>query len=129
MNILKAILTLLAILLASNASATQYKFIGTSNHLETKICVSAGNNDLKKLKGLIYVSHEGSRSIANTIVCNNLVMAHFAHKYGADETFEYLNQRTKGKNKIRENTVTIQDLARINDVNEEVITIYVTTRK
>jgi len=129
MNILKAIFTLLAILLAYNASATQYKFVGTNNHLETKICVSAGNNDLKKLKGLIYASQEGARSVANTIVCNNLVMAHFAHKYDADKTFEYLNQRTKGKNKIRENTVTIQDIARINDVNEEVITVYVSTNK
>lgn len=127
MNMLKAILTLLAILLAFNVSATKYKFVGTNNSLDTRICVSAGNNNLYKLKKLIRVSREGAPMIANTLLCNNLIIAHFSHKYGADETFKFLNRRTENKDKIRKNTVTIRDIARVNDVNEEVIIIYVGT--
>ena len=139
MKILNLTLTLtlavVIVLLSFNANATKYKFIATDNSIETKICVFAGSNDQSGLKNALRQSARSSafvnnRYSVNTIVCNDMVMAHFAHKYDALDTFAYLNRLTKVKDKILTTSVEIKDIAAVlNRRNEETKIIYVGSAK
>ena len=131
MKRLNLISAVVIVLLSFNANATKYKFIAADSSIETKTCVFAGNNNkiaLKKalrqsIKGFAY---DGSRFAANNITCNNMVMAHFAHKYDALNTFSYLNALTNSKDKIPTTSVDIKDIAAVlNRTNEDIKIIYV----
>ena len=63
--------------------------------------------------------------VANTFRCNDVSPAKFAFKYGANDTFEYLNRYSHYRNKVMPN-VTISDVAQHKaDSNAEPIVIYV----
>ena len=121
------------VLLSLNADATKYEFIAKDSSVETKICVLAGSNNKSELRQLIRKnknesSHFSSRAIANNVTCNDMVMAHFAHKYDALDTFKYLNNFTKGENKIPTTSIEIQDITAVsNNKNEETKIIYVSS--
>ncbi|TPH13418.1 DUF3718 domain-containing protein [Litorilituus lipolyticus] len=135
MKILTLTLAMVLTLTSLNANATQYKFIAADRSIETKMCVYAGNNNTVKLKRAIQYHAMGStintkRFAVNNITCNDLVMAHFAHKYDASDTFKFLNRFTAQKNKIPTTSVEIKDVAAVlNSTNEETQIIYVSSTK
>lgn len=135
MKILTLIFAVIFVLVALNAKATEYKFIATDSSPETKMCVLAGSNNKLGLKRAIRFGVRGSaintkRFTINNITCNDMVMAHFAHKYDAFDTFKYLNRFTTKKNKIPITSVEIKDIAAaLNRNDEKTKVIYVGSAK
>ncbi|WP_019027665.1 DUF3718 domain-containing protein [Colwellia piezophila] len=135
MKILNLISVVVILLLSFNVNATKYKFIAADNSIETKICVFAGNNNKLGLKNALRLNSWGAafvnkRFSVNNITCNDMVMAHFAHKYDALDTFAYLNRLTTKKDKIHATSVEIKDIAAVlNRRNEEIKIIYVGSAK
>ena len=131
MKILSLISVVVIALLPFNANTTNYQFIATDTSIETKICVHAGSNNKLELKNALRQSTRGTAIVnkkfsVNNITCNDMVMAHFAHKYDALDTFAYLNVLTNKKDRIYPTSVEIKDIAAVlNSKNEETIIIYV----
>ncbi|PKI17207.1 DUF3718 domain-containing protein [Colwellia sp. 12G3] len=122
------------VLLSFSANATKYKFIAEDRSIETKICVFAGSNNKLGLKHALRQSTgsaiTNNRFSVNNITCNDMVMAHFAHKYDAFDTYSYLNRLTNSKNKIPTTSIEIKDVSAVfNLKNEETKIIYVGSAK
>lgn len=93
-------------ILSLNAHTTNYKFMVTDNSFEARICMLTASNKRLELKNALQLYAWGNKVVTeqfavNNITCNGMVMAHFAHKYDAPNTFEYLNRLTIRKNKIK----------------------------
>ncbi|WP_448553701.1 DUF3718 domain-containing protein [Thalassotalea montiporae] len=102
--------------------AQTYKFVATDGSHETRLCVRTGNNDVKGVKSTLRKMGIHDRKVnINTIRCNDLAPAKFAYKYQADNTFNFLNKYSIGKNKVNA-SVTIRDVAK---TNQEPKIIYV----
>lgn len=117
-----------AIFFVSNAHAVQYKFVAMDNSKETKICVFAGNNEKKALIKIMARDRFSRKHLTNSIRCNDMFIANFAHKYSANLTFDYLKKYTRKKNLDKIPNVTIKDiLARKTDnkSTEKIILVYV----
>ena len=105
MKILNLTSVLVIALFSFNAHSSNYKFVTNDSNLEARICMLAASNNKLGLKNAMQLYTWGNRVVtervaANNITCNNMVLAHFAHKYNASNTFEYLNDLTERKNKI-----------------------------
>ena len=78
---IKLLLVTAFFLVINSAYGVQYKFVAMDNSKETKMCVQAGSNDIKELKKAVkresaWSSYKSSRrSLANTVLCNNLHIA------------------------------------------------------
>lgn len=129
MNIRNFTTAIIFVLLSLNANATKYKFIASDNSVESRICALAGNNDRSELTRTMMYTGYNIRKIVNTVTCNDMVMAHFAHKYEASHTFKYLNRLSSGKNKLDIPSVKIRDIAAVNHGNEETKIILVSSGK
>lgn len=128
MNYLKTAGALLAISFASISSAQNYEFVGTDKSIETELCVGAGSDDTQALKQTLRkMNFKERRKSINTIICNNISPAKFAFKYGANNTFKYLNKRSYGDARVR-SSVTISDVAKLKS-NDKPVVIYVSTPK
>lgn len=134
MKPIKLLLVTAAIFLINNAYAIQYKFIAQDNSKDTKLCVLAGNNDIKPLKKALKYHktwssyRESKKGLVNRVFCNNLHIANFAKKYDANETFDYLKKYTRKHNLDKVPTVTIKDTVARTSENksvEEIILVYV----
>ena len=134
MKPIKLLLVIVAIFVINNAYAVQYKFIAKDNSKDTKICVLAGNNEIKPLKKALKYNKvsssysESEKSLVNRVFCNNLHIANFAKKYNANETFDYLKKYTRKHNLDKIPNVTIKDIVARTSENkstEEVILVYV----
>ena len=119
MKLLLSSALLATLFISSTSNAQQYQFIATDNSLLTKFCVHSGANDAKKLKATLrrLGVHERKANI-NTIRCNDESPAQFAYKYGAIDTFNFLNQYSFGKNKVRP-SVTISDVAKLTPIGNQ----------
>ena len=134
MKPIKLLLVTAAIFLINSSYAVQYKFIAKDKSKDTKMCVLAGNNEIKPLKKAVK-SHkawssyrESEKGLVNRVFCNNLHIANFAKKYNANETFDYLKKYTRKHNLDKVPTVTIKDIVARTSVNksaEEIILVYV----
>ena len=112
------------VLFTTTSYAQQYHFVATDKQIETQFCVNAGNNDAQAMKRSLRVMGIHQRKMhINNIRCNDLSPAKFTHKYGAANTFRYLNQLSLGRNKVKA-SVTIRDVAK---TNTPPITIHVTS--
>lgn len=132
MNSLTTAIIALGLFTANHVVAQDYIFKGTDNSIETKLCVSAGQNNNGKLISTIRkVDSRSSYRVVNNIECNGMSLAKFAYTYNAKDTFKYLNKRSFMKNKVN-TSVTIQDVAANkikNNVNDEGPTvIYVSSK-
>jgi len=134
MKPIKLLLVTAAILIINSAYAVQYKFIAIDNSKETKMCVLAGNNEKKALKKAFKhhsawsTYRDSGKSLANSVLCNDLHMANFAKKYNAMTTFDYLKKYTHKHNLDKAPTVTIKDIVARETENkstEEIILVYV----
>ena len=132
---MKTLTLAVVFVLSFNANATKYEFIATDSSIETKMCVFAGSNNKDGLKNALRFNPGRSainskRVAVNSITCNDMVMAHFAHKYNALDTFSYLNRFTSKKDKIPTTSVEIKDIAAVfNHKNEDTKIIYVGSAK
>jgi hypothetical protein len=105
MKTLNLTAALLVVLFSFNAHSTNYKFIQADSNFEEKICMLAASNNRLGLENALDLYTWGNRIVTerfavNNIICNGMVMAHFAHKYDASNTFAYLNNLTDRKNKM-----------------------------
>ena len=105
MKILNLTSVILTLLLSFNAYTANYKFVEADSNFEEKICMLAASNNKLGLENALQRYTWGNMTVTerfaiNNITCNGMVMAHFAHKYDAQNTFEYLNSLTDRKNKI-----------------------------
>jgi|GEM_PF-654626 len=123
-----------SILLMSNAQAVTYKFIAADDSRETKLCVLAGSNEVRKLKKQVRNFPRfnrripNTRFIANKVKCNDMFMTSFASRYNADNVANYLDRYTYPKNKKIDTNVTIKDMASLSmnqDTPDKVINVYV----
>ena len=111
----KLIGIVLGLTFAGASNAQSYEFVATDNKVETKFCVHAGNNDASKVKSLLrQMDIRKRKENINAIQCNDMSVAKFAYKYGAADTFSYLNTLSFGSNKVR-TSVSIRDVARLNE--------------
>jgi hypothetical protein len=123
MNKFQVTSAIIAMLCACNVSATKYIFTAGDDTQATKMCVATGNNDKSKLKRIIKQTKNASqigtlRKIANHTYCNDMIIANFAYKYAAIDTFKYLNRVTKSEYQMLRPNVTIRDLAMVDSKNE-----------
>jgi hypothetical protein len=127
MNTLKLMPLIMLFALAFSANAIQYKFVAGDDSFATKVCVLAGSDNKGKLKRSKQHSFDNGRSIANSVRCNDMPIAHFAKKYNAMNTFKYLNRLAKPSLREYDTKVEIQDItsAAINSGGEGVQIIYV----
>jgi len=105
---LTAVLSL--VFLSTTGNAAKYEFIATDQSIGSQLCVLAGNNNRGKLVRTMKDGGYNIRQVVNTMTCNDMGMAHFAHKYDAGETFSYLNSLSNSKNRIETPSVTIRDI-------------------
>ena len=107
------LLILLPILLfcSINTYATEYQFVAGDRSLETKMCIAAVTNNVKKLKRLIaFETYYGVKDIARAVFCNDLIIANFAYEYQANDTLAYLDRYTPKKEKRLRTRITIKDI-------------------
>lgn len=107
------LITLVPILLFHSIStyAVEYQFVAADRSLETKICIAAVTNDIKKLKRLIsFETHSGAKDIARSILCNDIIIANFAYEYQASDTVAYLDRYTSREDKKMRTRITIKDI-------------------
>lgn len=117
----------MATAISFSSVAENYKFEAADSTLATQLCVQAGNNNKSGIKSVMRKMYGSSSSAyaINTIRCNNLSIAKFSFKYGAKNTFKYLNVRSFGENKVIP-TTSITDVALLpNDENKALTTVYV----
>jgi len=115
MNTLKLTSVVVMILFSYQVNAANYKFVAMDNSISTKMCVLAGSNDKTQLKKTMRLSGHNNRFIANNIKCNDMIMVQFANHYGAANTTKHLNRYTRFINRVPETSVTIRDIAAVND--------------
>jgi hypothetical protein len=84
---------------------------------ETKMCVAAVTNDMKKLKRLIShnyrmrdVAKTVAKAVSKTVFCNDVIIANFAYEYQANDTVDYLDQYTPRRYKRMRTSITIKDI-------------------
>ncbi|MFT7201038.1 MAG: hypothetical protein ACI9UD_002704 [Glaciecola sp.] len=123
--------TLVPILLFYSIStyATEYEFVAMDSSKETKLCVAAVTNDMKKLRRLIshnYGMRDIGRTVAKTVLCNDVIIANFAYEYQANDTVDYLDRYTPRKYKKMRTSITIKDITA--KVNEKPTVIMIASR-
>ncbi|MCE9686475.1 DUF3718 domain-containing protein [Shewanella sp. AS16] len=130
---MKSYLVISTLLLSGWAIDTQaenYVFVAANHKPETKICVSAGSNQQPKLRLQMNAYSPLLRFTTNNIICNDMSLTQFAYRYGAMDSYAYLNRYTRSYNKVKER-VTIHDIAAVPghkaDDNETVF-VYVSAR-
>lgn len=112
MNIFKLSIVALAASATFVATAEQYRFVALDNSIATKMCITSAVNDLKALKKATNRYERGDRNLlANAYVCNDMSIAQFSYKYGANNTAKFLDKYSKRHNKIPKTSVEIRDLA------------------
>jgi len=124
-NLMVAIVILFC---SSNVNATNYKFVAVDNSSSTKLCMAAVTNNMKSLRYQIRhirQPHQQIRDIANTVQCNNQIIANIAKTYNALDTFAYLNRFTASKYKKQQTSVTIQDLAAVKSIDKKKKTVVI----
>ena len=123
MNKLTLTLATTALLFSTNVLSQKYTFVGTDNSISTQLCVHAGMNDKSAFKKTLRNIHSINKyRVINNFTCNDQSLAKFAYRYGADDTFNYINRYSYTKNKVVP-SVTIRDVAK----SDKPITIYVST--
>jgi len=128
MKFIKLLLITQAIFMMNSAYAIQYKFVATDNSIYTKMCVQAGNNEQKALKKSLRRHEHSPRTLANTTLCNGLIIANFAKKYQANMTYDYLKKHTYSRNLDKATNITIKDVVTSTSdgkLTEEIILVYV----
>ncbi|MEW6998754.1 DUF3718 domain-containing protein [Colwelliaceae bacterium BS250] len=113
MNIRQIIATLVLTNIALFATAQdsiKYVFKGADNSLDTRMCVAAASNNLRRLKGAVRMDGYGIRYITRFLICNDQDITNFAAKYGTYNTTKYLNRYAPKKYKINSDEVEIIDL-------------------
>jgi len=123
----KLISTLVIIGCAFSTYAQEYKFVAAGPGLATKLCVHAANNNRAGVKHVMKMLYDNRSTtlVANTMRCNDLSIAQFAHKYEAKDTFKYLNRMSHGENRLNTST-HIRDIVLLsNDQIKEPVTVYV----
>jgi hypothetical protein len=123
--------TLVPILLFYSIStyATEYEFVAMDSSKETKLCVAAVTNDMKKLRRLIshnYGMRDIGSTVAKTVLCNDVIIANFAYEYQANDTVDYLDRYTPRKYKKMRTSITIKDITA--KVNEKPTVIMIASR-
>lgn len=130
MNILKLMSLFILALFAFNADSTQYKFVAADNSFATKVCVLAGSDEMAKLRRAKQYSYDNGKLIANNVTCNGLAISHFAKKYHAMKSFNYLNKKVKSSLRLYDTKVEIQDITAVSqDNSDDVQVIYVRSAK
>ncbi|MFT6910417.1 MAG: hypothetical protein ACJAS1_007146 [Oleiphilaceae bacterium] len=133
LNLISAVVVL-GFTVSSNAAAN-YQFVGADNSIDTKICLAAVTNDMHKLRHNIMRSgagnrgvHTGARKVARTLMCNDQIVANFAYKYEASETFEYLDRYTPKKYQDQRPEVTIKDIVARHGKQEETTVVLIASK-
>jgi hypothetical protein len=80
---------------AMSAQAEQYKFVGTDESFETKLCVAVTSNQVATLQSMLQVKGERLSVIRNSVRCNQLPIAEFAEQYGFIQVARYLGAEKK----------------------------------
>ncbi len=116
---------------AFSSYAQEYRFIAKDSNLATELCVEAANNHksgikqvMRKLYGNSYSAHA-----VNTITCNDLSLSQFSLRYGAIDTFRYLNRISYGKNKVKASTSITDVVLLPSDEIKAPISVYVLAKR
>jgi hypothetical protein len=80
---------------AMSAQAEQYKFVGTDQSFETKLCVAVTQDDVKELKMLLQAKGERLHVVRSAVRCNEMPIADFAEQYGFIQVARYLGADKK----------------------------------
>ena len=100
----------------TDENANKFNFIANDNKRITKACVAAATDQTKVMRdNLRRESRNRSvlsfRTFVNLIKCNDEYIGNFARKYGAQNTFSYLDKYTNLKNRKRQPIITIKKLS------------------
>jgi hypothetical protein len=113
--------------LALGAQAENYLFVAQDKSPETQICISAGSDEMPKLRRQLVNDSDSLRFSINSIYCNGLSLTQFAYRYGAMDAFGFLTPHTRTTNRV-EGKVTIQDISAATDkgqFEDETVLVYV----
>jgi|GEM_PF-2796489 len=106
------------------ATASQTKFVAGDDSIETQICISAAQNELRQYrKNVAKISTKTpmqSRNhviVANTLQCNDQKVVNFARSYGANRTADYIARHLKPSVSV------IRDVAVVEKQDAKVIVV------
>lgn len=113
MKMLNLISAIVLLGFTMSAHAENYKFVVADNSIDSKMCLDAVTNDRSALQHSIRKSGATVRWTARHLKCNDQIVANFAYRYNASDTFALLNRYTLKKDKQQRPAVTIKDLAAV----------------
>ncbi|QYJ87794.1 DUF3718 domain-containing protein [Shewanella mesophila] len=100
------------LMLSPSLAAVTYQFVAVDKSVETQICVAAGNDERALLRSKIGNYSHNVRLSTNLINCNGMSITQFSYKYGALQSYDYLNRFTALKNRVQHKpSVTIKELS------------------
>ncbi len=116
---------------AMNVNATEYQFEAADSSNKTKLCLAAVSNNKAALRYQLRhmrLPHQSTRTIVNSVACNDQIIANFAITYHAEDTGAYLNKFTAKKYKKQQPKVIIEDIATAKPLvdNEKVVVVLIT---
>jgi len=126
MNNVKTLLLAACVTTALPLSAAQYVFVAGNDSMETKLCIAAAENNLKKYKKTaraFSLNKSVHQVVANKLSCNDQNLASFAWKYGAADTAGFIGRYTESGVIIRRE---ISDASKSTNSALDDQTIYVT---
>ncbi|MXR67418.1 DUF3718 domain-containing protein [Shewanella sp. JBTF-M18] len=118
--------TALGLVLSAQAIAgdltkeTRYQFVAKDSSAETKICIAAGSDNSSALKRKLVNYDHNMRFGVNSISCNGLSLAQFAHQYQALQSFQFLERHSSIANRVK-TKVSIIDLAQKSESGAPII--------
>ncbi len=80
---------------AMSAQAEQYKFVGTDESFETKLCVAVTSGQVATLQTMLQAKGERLSVVRNAVRCNEMPIAEFAEQYGFTRVAQYLGSEKK----------------------------------
>jgi hypothetical protein len=111
--------------------AQEYRFVAKDSSLASQLCVQAANNEKIGVKHVMRMLYGDSSSAlaVNTVRCNDLSLAMFSFKYGATDTFKYLNRMSYNENKVIPSTHIKDIVLQPNDETKAPVTVYVLAKR
>ncbi|QYJ91777.1 MULTISPECIES: DUF3718 domain-containing protein [Shewanella] len=111
---------------STNTNAN-YRFVAQDSSAETKICIAAGSDNSSALKRKLVNYDHNMRFGVNSISCNGVSLAQFAHQYQASQSFQFLERHSSIANRVK-TKVSITDLASNRSGGGEPIVVMVSAK-
>ena len=128
MNKLKSLLITTIAATALPLSAANYVFVAESDTLETRLCIAAAENNLKKYKNTAKLLSRSSiihKTLAQDLTCNDQGVANFAYQYDANKTLKFIDRFAEHDIEIRREISQLKEANKESENGEQIVYVKV----